>query len=85
MTYSQASSHTFAQPEGVCVARAGVGRRESSDPAVVVHTKEANVRSVAITGISGYLGTQILKLLDQDKEIETVAGIDIKPPGYSTA
>jgi len=42
------------------------------------------VKSVAITGISGYLGTQILKLLDQDKEVETVAGLDVKPPAYST-
>jgi len=48
------------------------------------HTKEANVKNVAITGISGYLGTQILKLLDQDKEVETVAGLDVKPPAYST-
>ena len=42
------------------------------------------MRSVAITGVSGYLGGQILKVLDQEKEVETVAGIDIKPPGYST-
>ncbi len=42
------------------------------------------MKSVAITGISGYLGTQILKLLDQDKEVETVAGLDVKPPAYST-
>jgi UDP-glucose 4-epimerase len=42
------------------------------------------VKSVAITGISGYLGTQILKALDQDNEVETVVGVDIKPPNYST-
>ena len=42
------------------------------------------MKNVAITGISGYLGTQILKLLDQDKEVETVAGLDVKPPAYST-
>jgi len=42
------------------------------------------VKNVAITGISGYLGTQILKVLDRDREVETVAGIDIKPPNYST-
>lgn len=47
--------------------------------------EEGHMRSVAITGISGYLGIQILKTLDQDKEVETVAGIDIKPPAYSTA
>lgn len=42
------------------------------------------MKSVAITGVSGYLGGQILKVLDQEKEVETVTGIDIKPPGYST-
>jgi UDP-glucose 4-epimerase len=42
------------------------------------------VKKVVITGISGYLGTQILKLLDQDKDVETVVGIDIRPPNYST-
>jgi UDP-glucose 4-epimerase len=43
------------------------------------------VRSVAVTGISGYLGIQILKQLDQDKEVEIVVGVDIKPPGYSSS
>jgi UDP-glucose 4-epimerase len=42
------------------------------------------VKRVVITGISGYLGTQILKLLDQDKDVEAVVGIDIRPPNYST-
>jgi UDP-glucose 4-epimerase len=43
------------------------------------------VKRVVITGISGYLGTQILKLLDQDKDVEAVVGIDIRPPNYSTS
>jgi len=42
------------------------------------------MKSVAVTGISGYLGTQILKLLDQDKDVETVVGIDVRPPCYSS-
>jgi nucleoside-diphosphate-sugar epimerase len=42
------------------------------------------VRSVAITGISGYLGAQVLRQLDEEKEVQTVVGIDIKPPSYST-
>jgi len=42
------------------------------------------VRSVAITGISGYLGTLMLKQLDQEKEVQTVVGIDIKLPSYFT-
>jgi UDP-glucose 4-epimerase len=47
-------------------------------------SRRLRVKRVAITGISGYLGTQILKLLDQDKDVETVVGIDIRPPNYST-
>jgi UDP-glucose 4-epimerase len=42
------------------------------------------VKSVAITGISGYLGIQMLKMLDQDREVETIVGVDIKPPAYSS-
>ena len=42
------------------------------------------MKTVAVTGISGYLGTQILKLLDKDKDVGTVVGIDIRPPNYST-
>lgn len=43
------------------------------------------MKSVAITGVSGYLGAQMLKKLDEEKEVETVVGIDIRPPSYSTA
>jgi UDP-glucose 4-epimerase len=51
---------------------------------VVSKSREAQVKSVAVTGISGYLGTQMLRLLDQDKDVGTVVGIDIRPPAYST-
>jgi UDP-glucose 4-epimerase len=46
--------------------------------------RRKDVKRAAITGISGYLGTQILKLLDQDNDVETVVGIDIRPPNYSS-
>lgn len=42
------------------------------------------MENVAVTGISGYLGTQILKLLDKDPDVKTVVGIDIKPPGFAS-
>ena len=42
------------------------------------------MENVAITGISGYLGTQILKLLDKDPDVKTVVGIDIKPPNFAS-
>ena len=43
------------------------------------------MKRVAITGVSGYIGTRILKVLDQDKDVETVIGIDVRPPDYSTS
>jgi len=61
---------------------ASAGLRESSCQQTSL--KEALVKSVAITGVSGYLGIQMLKMLDQDKEVETIVGVDVKPPGYST-
>lgn len=41
--------------------------------------------NVVVTGISGYLGTQVLKILDQDQDVKTIVGIDIRPPGYSSS
>ncbi len=35
---------------------------------------------VAITGISGYLGTRLVHLLEKDPAIQKVVGIDLKPP-----
>ncbi len=43
------------------------------------------MENVAITGVSGYLGTQILKLLDKDPEVKTVVGMDLRPPSFSTS
>lgn len=42
------------------------------------------MENVAVTGVSGYLGTQILKLLDKDPDVKTVVGIDIKSPVYNS-
>lgn len=36
--------------------------------------------SVAITGVSGYLGTRLLSLLEKDPLISKIIGIDLKPP-----
>jgi len=46
--------------------------------------READVRNVAVTGISGYLGGQILRLLEQDDDVQNVVGIDVRPPAQST-
>lgn len=35
---------------------------------------------VAVTGCSGYIGTQLLKFMDKQEGISRVLGVDIKPP-----
>ncbi len=37
---------------------------------------------VAITGISGYLGTLLSRLLVENKEVESITGIDLKEPSF---
>ncbi len=38
------------------------------------------MKTVAVTGISGYLGTGILQRLEKRDDVETIIGMDIKPP-----
>ncbi|RLC92627.1 MAG: hypothetical protein DRI39_08040 [Chloroflexi bacterium] len=38
------------------------------------------MKSVAITGISGYVGQQLLHKLAEQEEVERIVGIDVKPP-----
>jgi len=35
---------------------------------------------IAITGISGYLGTRLLQLLEKDESVRKVVGIDLRAP-----
>ena len=42
------------------------------------------MKTVAITGISGYLGTGILERMEQREDVTSVIGIDIKPPREMT-
>lgn len=42
------------------------------------------MKNVAVTGISGYLGTGLLQRLDQNKDVETIIGIDLKEPRISS-
>ncbi|UCD85303.1 MAG: SDR family oxidoreductase [Deltaproteobacteria bacterium] len=39
------------------------------------------MKTVAITGISGYIGRKLWKLLDKDPEVDKIIGIDVKEPG----
>ena len=40
--------------------------------------------TVAVTGISGYLGTGLLSALQMRDEVETIAGIDLRQPGSTS-
>ena len=38
------------------------------------------MRRIAITGVSGYLGSRLLHRLTQEAEVESIVGIDLNPP-----
>ncbi|MEA1958461.1 MAG: NAD-dependent epimerase/dehydratase family protein [Chloroflexota bacterium] len=38
------------------------------------------MRNVAITGASGYIGTQLIKRLEQEEAVESIIGISRRPP-----
>ena len=38
------------------------------------------MKRVAITGISGYIGGRLLSRLDKIESVESIIGVDIKPP-----
>ncbi len=41
------------------------------------------MKSIAITGISGYIGSRLLLRLSEIKAVERIVGIDIKPPSFN--
>lgn len=41
------------------------------------------MKSVAITGVSGYLGAALVRLLDSDPSITRIVGIDVAEPGFT--
>ena len=42
------------------------------------------MRRIAITGISGYIGSRLLSRLSETEGVERIVGIDVKPPRYSS-
>ena len=40
------------------------------------------MKNVAITGVSGYIGSRLLSRLDDMKDVQRIVGIDIKSPKY---
>jgi len=42
------------------------------------------MKNVVITGVSGYLGTLLLKRIAQETEVERIIGMDIKEPSFES-
>jgi UDP-glucose 4-epimerase len=40
------------------------------------------MRSIIITGVSGYLGTLLARRLDREPEVERIIGLDVKEPSF---
>jgi UDP-glucose 4-epimerase len=39
---------------------------------------------VAVTGCSGYIGTRLIRFMDESDEVTRIIGIDLNPPRYTT-
>lgn len=42
------------------------------------------MKNIFITGVSGYFGSKLVSLFDQKDEVKSIAGIDVKPPAYTS-
>ena len=42
------------------------------------------MKNIFITGVSGYFGSKLVSLFAQKDEVESIAGIDMKPPSYTS-
>ncbi|MGP8080710.1 MAG: NAD-dependent epimerase/dehydratase family protein [Dehalococcoidales bacterium] len=51
---------------------------------MLTRKKENKIKNVAITGVSGYLGTMLLKRIVQEAEVERVVGLDIREPAFES-
>jgi len=40
---------------------------------------------VAVTGCSGYIGSRLLRFMDQSDKVSRIIGVDLNPPRYDTA
>jgi UDP-glucose 4-epimerase len=42
------------------------------------------VTNVFITGVSGYFGAKLVSLFDSKEDIQTIVGVDVNPPAFSS-
>jgi len=42
------------------------------------------VKNVFITGVSGYFGSKLVSLFEKKNEIDTIIGVDVNPPAFSS-
>ncbi|MEA3223495.1 MAG: NAD-dependent epimerase/dehydratase family protein, partial [Thermodesulfobacteriota bacterium] len=42
------------------------------------------MKNIFITGVSGYFGYKLISLFDQRDEVESIVGIDVKAPAYTS-
>jgi len=40
---------------------------------------------VAVTGCSGYIGSRLLRYMDESEKVSRIIGVDLNPPRYSTS
>lgn len=40
------------------------------------------MKRIAITGISGYIGSRVCRALERDDTVEAIVGIDVRPPAF---
>jgi UDP-glucose 4-epimerase len=51
---------------------------------ILTPEKGNKIKNVAITGVSGYLGTLLLKRIVQEAEVERIIGLDIREPAFTS-
>jgi UDP-glucose 4-epimerase len=45
---------------------------------------EERMKTVFITGVSGYFGNKLVSMLESRDEVERIIGVDVRPPGISS-
>ncbi len=52
----------------------------TSVPEDATHTPNVTSRTIAITGAAGFLGSNLIGMLEQDERVKSIVALDVKPP-----